>query len=736
MANPGSQTKENENLSDQSGMEPDSLTVQYASVLNQYYIALKEKWDAGELDRTGLSILARYCYDGNALENVGYAFLDLDGDGKEELLVGAIAGDPFVDRQVFGAYTIQDGEPRRIFSAWERNRYYLCQEEDGSYVFANEGSLGAGNSEWNYYRVLQDGTLSIIWKIVDDLEEYTVVGGDAQADEMLESTEEEAQAIIRAYEAKYRKAEYSPFADFDMQDMDAWEDAWKLRGTALENQLNLILRKKELWEEEGEGLVYAVTDLDMDGRLELISASSQGTGIYTYSHIYEVSEDGTDLSLCTRTLREEYDSQADIIAPFTPVYKNPQTGQISYIFLDLIRDGAAHYCESQWVWELQDQYLAERCLALMETKYEDADTATVTYTSGEFEGIRVTNSEEYMAAADRVFEGWQKGTARFAWFHPGEEPKLQEWWYGNLEDSYHGFSIGFEKTKMTRPQEEIEEEVWEKWKQKAEKQGVGEQEAADWYARFIKGGMTVKEGDWISEICFGDFDQNGTADCFFALNRDVAMDNIVWERKTSLELWGSMNGESFWHKEFQYTDVDCIIAVSVVAGDVDHDSFTEMFLEGDTGSCGLDALVIGQMLQYREGKIVERELPSDAGRVEKTTSGYRVLVYETNQTKTCRAVLEQDGREVRFTITGSREYAPFLDEQMPGWRDGKEPFGGNGRGYVHFEIVTQDGKDYLLAKEYLDPWAGYGQIGFACLLFDWDESGSAYVKDFYVEPFG
>ena len=82
------------------------------------------------------------------------------------------------------------------------------------------------------------------------------------------------------------------------------------------------------------------------------------------------------------------------------------------------------------------------------------------------------------------------------------------------------------------------------------------------------------------------------------------------------------------------------------------------------------------------------------------------------------------------------EYASYLDEHTPGWRDGKEAFGREGRGYTDAKIVRQDGRDYLLMKEYLIVTAAtYGQIGYACLLFDWDENGDAYVKDFYVEPF-
>ena len=40
---------------------------------------------------------------------------------------------------------------------------------------------------------------------------------------------------------------------------------------------------------------YVVTDLDRNGRLELITATLQGTGLYTYLNAYEVSEDGSQL---------------------------------------------------------------------------------------------------------------------------------------------------------------------------------------------------------------------------------------------------------------------------------------------------------------------------------------------------------------------------------------------------------------------------------------------------------
>ncbi|MDE7297243.1 MAG: VCBS repeat-containing protein, partial [Lachnospiraceae bacterium] len=717
----------------QSGTDPESTkpdpAAGYASVLNQYRIALKEEWEPQRLTDEGLSILTRYCYDGNARENVGFAFLDVDGDGEAELLIGAIAGDPFVERQIFELYTLKDGAPKQVFSGRERSRYYLCEEEDGSFIVANEGSLSAADSEWDYY-TLQDGELSLIRTIVS----WHVEAGADAADGRLQGImeEEEAEEFVKVHEARYMKIEYTPFMDFDNPET---------------KQLRLILSQKELWELKGDYLApevaYAVTDLDRNGRLELIAEACQGTGIYTYFWIYEVSEDGESLVPCGRTLSEEYDSQADIMtmSPCVPMYYNPQTGQRNYIFIDGTKDGAARYYESQWALSLQNGYLTEQCLASMATEYENAGAdVTTTYRPGEWKDIRVTNQEEYRTAGDRAFDGWQKEYASIGWFGAPEErenAELTQWaWLEEMEESYDRFYTQVKEPAASRPQEVIEEEFRESWKQKVTEQGYSEQEAADWYARFQREGMVLEEGDRFSDVCIGDFDNNGITDCFFAVNKHETMDDHVWwYRSTGVVFWGSMNGEAFYCREVTN---DCIIAVSVVAGDVNHDGLIELVLGGDTGGCGGGGCIIWQMLQYRDGQIVELKIPADENwHAEENTSGYRISVYETEKTRTCRAVLEADGREVLFTVSGDSrwDYASMLDKEMPGWRDGKEPYGGNGRSYTGFEIVTRDGKDYLLAKEYLQARTAYGGIGFACLLFDWDENGSVYVKDFYVEPF-
>ena len=79
--------------------------VMYKDILDVYAQALTNNYGGEELIGSEISLLNMYCYEGNALDNVGYIFLDLDGDGTMELFIGAIGGDEFVANAVFDFYT-------------------------------------------------------------------------------------------------------------------------------------------------------------------------------------------------------------------------------------------------------------------------------------------------------------------------------------------------------------------------------------------------------------------------------------------------------------------------------------------------------------------------------------------------------------------------------------------------------------------------------------------------------
>ena len=171
-----------------------------------------------------------------------------------------------------------------------------------------------------------------------------------------------------------------------------------------ETQLNVILNNKNLWykDTEFEKYSYAVTDLDQNGRIEIISSICQGTGIYTYTTIYEVSENGDGLNLCESNL-EEYDSQADIIKNSWEVFYDNTNKKYHYIFDDLTKNGAAEYYESKRDFCLSDGKISERYLVRKNTIYQNG-SPQITYIDLNNNSI---NEEKYNSFADEFFSKYR-----------------------------------------------------------------------------------------------------------------------------------------------------------------------------------------------------------------------------------------------------------------------------------------------------------------------------------------
>lgn len=75
------------------------------------------------------------------LEKIAFTFLDLDGDGADELLLGWHDTDSYdmQDGYVFAVYRLADDVPTFCFEGWERNRYQICSDHS---VYLS-GSAGA-----------------------------------------------------------------------------------------------------------------------------------------------------------------------------------------------------------------------------------------------------------------------------------------------------------------------------------------------------------------------------------------------------------------------------------------------------------------------------------------------------------------------------------------------------------------------------------------------------------------
>lgn len=156
-----------EETTDEVTISADCIDARYAEQIIRYYTALSEQWDEEKYFDNGLSTLPYYYGEGDPLANVGFGYVDLDNNGQQELIIGAILNAE-LDPAVFEIWTLIDGEPVMVAQSGSRNRYYLQYvEEDRAWYVAYEGSNGAANSG-TYYLMMNEGKFEVMQGIVFD----------------------------------------------------------------------------------------------------------------------------------------------------------------------------------------------------------------------------------------------------------------------------------------------------------------------------------------------------------------------------------------------------------------------------------------------------------------------------------------------------------------------------------------------------------------------------------------
>lgn len=120
--------------------EPDRSSA-YAEIINTYASAIAQDWNGQQLMDAGLNYMIADLPD--PASQLGYAISDLDGDGWDDLTIGAIMEDNFYGKLVFALYTLDaEGEPMLLFESGERDCWYYA----GGFRFANLGSSGWNDS--------------------------------------------------------------------------------------------------------------------------------------------------------------------------------------------------------------------------------------------------------------------------------------------------------------------------------------------------------------------------------------------------------------------------------------------------------------------------------------------------------------------------------------------------------------------------------------------------------------
>ena len=117
----------------------------YQPVIAKYVTALTEHWGGEACSNADISILVSYATSPSEL---GYALLDLDNDGTDELVIANDA-----ERQViYDLYSLVDGKLVHVFTGWDRNSYELRE----GFRILNIGSNGAASADYVYCHLSRD----------------------------------------------------------------------------------------------------------------------------------------------------------------------------------------------------------------------------------------------------------------------------------------------------------------------------------------------------------------------------------------------------------------------------------------------------------------------------------------------------------------------------------------------------------------------------------------------------
>lgn len=233
---------------------------------------------------------------------------------------------------------------------------------------------------------------------------------------------------------------------------------------AVSEQIALIASQVKKWtdmdsdSDDGEPYCsYAVTDLDRDGRLEVIESSAdQGSGRFTTSKYFQVNEAGDALERISTSDDADGNSQDDIVSNMETVYYDLSTGEYHYITGDFATAGAATgFFDSVTSLTLRRGKISSKLLGYrlceadkkgkLRTKYYQ-----MTKKGKEKKLSRLEYDEEMLA--DHRYSRCAKSSVEVSWFSFQKkiEKYTQEELKKLLTDSYRKFSTGTAVKKVKK----------------------------------------------------------------------------------------------------------------------------------------------------------------------------------------------------------------------------------------------------------------------------------------------
>ena len=211
---------------------------------------------------------------------------------------------------------------------------------------------------------------------------------------------------------------------------------WEVRDCHINYQLALIQGDQKLWNplEDPSSFAryfyYAVTDLDGNGRLEIITTWMTGNGLASSIKAFEVNDtmDGLEPFSVESYAQPDFARQ-DAVSVYV------KDGYNHLILTDEIRGGMRNYSKELVDACLQNGTLNMEILGMATTtSYIDRDPET-TYTDREFNPI---SKEQFESLVSDRFPGSEEGKMTFKWIYYENyvEPEIL---FSQLQQSWHGF---------------------------------------------------------------------------------------------------------------------------------------------------------------------------------------------------------------------------------------------------------------------------------------------------------
>ena len=152
--------------------------ISYLPVLKDTYALIVT--DTSEIvsgdGQTGIVEMIGGLGNDGALDGIGYAILDINGDNVSELIIAAINdeyyGNGNVVTRILAVYTLVNKAPTLVTEGWYRNRFFL--KPDGTFYF--EGSGGAAYTLFGISELTSEGNFKYLEYYYSDIDDNT---GDA-----------------------------------------------------------------------------------------------------------------------------------------------------------------------------------------------------------------------------------------------------------------------------------------------------------------------------------------------------------------------------------------------------------------------------------------------------------------------------------------------------------------------------------------------------------------------------